>query len=62
MCNWIILLYSRNEHNIVNQLYFNEKKNKKPNFSFRIIIDWQEVSKVIEILYIFHPIFPNDNS
>ena len=25
MCNWITLLDSRNEHNIVNQLYFNKK-------------------------------------
>ena len=25
MYNWITLLYSRNEHNIVNQLYFNKK-------------------------------------
>ena len=24
MCNWITLLYSRNQHNIVNQLYFNK--------------------------------------
>ena len=24
--NWIILLYRRNEHNIVNQLYFNKSK------------------------------------
>ena len=34
MCNWITLLYSSNEHNIVNQLYFNLKKmhayNKEP--------------------------------
>ena len=22
--NWVILLYRRNEHNIVNQLYFNK--------------------------------------
>ena len=31
MYNWITLLYSRNQHNIVNQLYFNLKnyvKNK----------------------------------
>ena len=62
MRNWIILLYSRNEHNIVNQLYFNEKKIKKTNFSFRIIIDWQDVAKVIEILHIFHPGIPNDGS
>ena len=25
MYNWVTLLYSRNEHNIVNQLYFNKK-------------------------------------
>ena len=24
MCDWITLLYSRNQHNIVNQLYFNK--------------------------------------
>ena len=29
MYNWITLLYSRNEHNIVNQLYFNKKKKLK---------------------------------
>ena len=23
MCNWITLLYTRKQHNIVNQLYFN---------------------------------------
>ena len=31
MYNWITLLYSRNWHNIVNQLHFNKNKNKKPN-------------------------------
>ena len=29
VCNWITLLYSRNEHNIVNQLDFNKIKKKK---------------------------------
>ena len=29
MYNWISLLYSRNDHNIVNQLHFNKKRNKK---------------------------------
>ena len=31
MCNWITLLYNRNYHNIVNQLYLNKtfKKWKK---------------------------------
>ena len=29
MYNWFILLYSRNEHNIVNQLYSNRKFLKK---------------------------------
>ena len=29
MCNWITLLYTRNEHNIVNQLYSNESFFKK---------------------------------
>ena len=28
MYNWITLLYSRNKHNIVNQLYFNKKKKR----------------------------------
>ena len=27
--NWIALLYSRNKHNAVNQLYFNQIKKKK---------------------------------
>ena len=27
--DWVTLLYSRNWHNIVNQLYFNKKENKK---------------------------------
>ena len=32
MCNWISLLYSRNYHNIVNQLYLNKpEKIKKIN-------------------------------
>ena len=29
MYDWIILLYTRNEHNIVNQLTSMKKKNKK---------------------------------
>ena len=29
MYNWITLLYSRNQHNIVNQLYFNKINFKK---------------------------------
>ena len=29
MCNWITLLYTWNEHNIINQLYFNKNKNEK---------------------------------
>ena len=29
MCNWVMLLYRRNEHNIVNQLYFNKTGKKK---------------------------------
>ena len=30
MYNWITLLYSRNDHNIINQLYFNKVlKNEK---------------------------------
>ena len=28
MCDWATLLYSRNRHNIVNQLYFNKKTKK----------------------------------
>ena len=29
MCNWVALLYSRNWHNVANQLYFNlNMKNK----------------------------------
>ena len=31
MYNWFTLLYSRNQHNIVNQLYFNLKKSQKVN-------------------------------
>ena len=27
--NWVTILYSRDWHNIVNQLYFNKKKKKK---------------------------------
>ena len=26
--DWVTLLYSRNRHNIVNQLYFNKKEKK----------------------------------
>ena len=26
MYNWITLLYSKNQHNVVNQVYFNLKK------------------------------------
>ena len=29
MYNWVTLLYSRNWHNIVNQLHFNLKKTKQ---------------------------------
>ena len=29
MYNWITLLYSRNDHNIVNQLYFNKTLKMK---------------------------------
>ena len=33
ICNWITLLQSRNDHNLVNQLYFNKTlKNEKENF------------------------------
>ena len=36
MYNWVTLLYSRNDHNIVNQLYFNEnfynEKNKSSTY------------------------------
>ena len=28
VCDWVTLLYSRNWHNIVNQLYFNNNNNK----------------------------------
>ena len=28
MYNWVTMLYSRNWHNVVNQLYFNKIKNK----------------------------------
>ena len=31
MYKWVILLYSRNWHNIVNQLYFNKRKKKNKN-------------------------------
>ena len=31
MDKWIISLYSSNEHNTVNQLYFNLKNKKSPN-------------------------------
>ena len=33
MYDWVTLLYSRNWYNIVNQLYFNKKNQKKRNFS-----------------------------
>ena len=29
MFDWVTLLYSRNGHNIVNQIYFNLKKKKE---------------------------------
>ena len=29
MYDWVPLLYSRNWHNIVNQVYFNKKVNRK---------------------------------
>ena len=30
--NWVTILYSRDWHNIVNQLYFNKKKKKKEDY------------------------------
>ena len=33
MYNWVTLLYSRNWHNIVNQLYFNNNKKNGPQGS-----------------------------
>ena len=34
MYDWVTLLYSRNWYNIVNQLYFNKKNQKKEKFPF----------------------------
>ena len=35
MYNWFTLLYSRNWHNVVNQLYSNKIKKKKKNFDLK---------------------------
>ena len=37
MYNWVTLLYSRNQHNIVNQLYF---KKKKKNLGVPVVSQW----------------------
>ena len=37
-CNWITLLYTWNEHNIVRQLYFNFKKSSKPPIEYILYI------------------------
>ena len=42
MKNWITLLYSRNQHNIVNQLYFNKKNTKTEKSFYGVLIGKQE--------------------
>ena len=37
--NWVTLLYNRNWHNIVNQLYFNFKKVKKNKNDFHLFTE-----------------------
>ena len=34
VCDWITLLYTWNQQNIINQLYFNKMKKKKLNIEF----------------------------
>ena len=44
MYDWVTLLYSRNWHNIVNQLYFNFRKGKGKKFMEEICLDHQKMN------------------
>ena len=50
--NWVTLLYNRDWHNIVNQLYFNKKKKEKiskkeKHFRFWKS-EWQREGRILE--------------
>ena len=44
------MLYSRDWHNIVNQLYFNQKKNKKIKMWYMYTMEYYSATKKNEIL------------
>ena len=47
MYDWVTMLYGRNRHNIINQLYFN-KKNFKPTIMEKIKIYKSSKNKTIK--------------
>ena len=51
MYDWVTLLFSRNWHNIVNQLYFNNKYNKikhKFNYKKHFIVYLMQIRKLVK--------------
>ena len=60
MCNWITLVYGRNWHNIVSQLYFSntrmeKKKQKRANIQLLKTLsdNWTPVSETLWLFCIF---------
>ena len=39
MCDWVTMLYTRNCHNTVNQLYFKLKRSKTPTIAVQIAVE-----------------------
>ena len=52
MYNWVTLLYSRNWHNIVNQLDILKNKIKKNKMRDIIIFSFEDLEAIVDFCYV----------